>query len=323
MKAGALQLAETADLAAWDAWVELSPQGTVFCKSAFLQSLGGRFRLFTVVANSQVVALLPLLEGDDGDVIRLPFVPYQGILFLPQASTPPHRRVVDEFRISELLVGELTTRYQRIDLALSWQFADLRPFLWHNHGVADAPHFVAQLRYTALLDLRSLDAPTYPESVRACRRQELRKAASLQVSEHTDLDAFTDLYTKTFSRQGINVATQRLQLVRSIAASAISHGYGSLSGCTTADGIGAMNLFVYDSKRAYYLFAANDPALRSTGASTRLMFDSILKAKRLGLDELDFVGVNSPARGDFKLSFNARLQPYFELSYAVDGARAP
>ena len=323
MNVGALQLAETADLAAWDAWVEQSPQGTVFCKSTFLQSLNARFRLFTVVANTQVIALLPLLEDDAGQVVRYPFTPYQGILFLPRASNSPHRRVVDEFRITEFLIGELTTRYQRIDLALSWQFADLRAFLWHNHGVADAPHFVAQPRYTALLDLRSLDASSYPQAVRACRRQELRKAASLQVSEHTDLDAFSVLYASTFSRQGIEVDAQRLQLVRSIATSAIRYGYGRLSACTSEDGVGAMNLFVYDRKRAYYLFAANDPALRNTGASTRLMFDSILEAKQRGLDELDFVGVNSPARGDFKLSFNARLQLYFELGYAANGTRAP
>ena len=62
MKADALQLAETDDLTAWDAWVEQSPQGTVFCKSTFLQSLNARFRLFAVMANTQVVALLPLLE---------------------------------------------------------------------------------------------------------------------------------------------------------------------------------------------------------------------------------------------------------------------
>ena len=323
MKASALQLVETADLAAWDAWVEQSPQGTVFCKSTFLQSLNARFRLYTVVANTQVIAVLPLLEDDAGQVVRYPFTPYQGILFLPRTSTSPHRRVVDEFRITEFLINELTARYQRIDLALSWQFADLRPFLWHNHGVAGAPHFVVQPRYTALLDLRSLDASSYLQSVRACRRQELRKAGKLQVSEHADLDAFSLLYASTFSRQGINVDAQRLQLVRSIANSAIRNGYGRLSACTTADGVGAMNLFVYDSKRAYYLFAANDPALRNTGASTRLMFDSILEAKQRGLDELDFVGVNSPARGDFKLSFNTRLQLYFELCYAANGISAP
>jgi hypothetical protein len=31
------------------------------------------------------------------------------------------------------------------------------------------------------------------------------------------------------------------------------------------------------------------------------------------LQRFDFVGVNSPQRGDFKLSFNAELAPYQEV----------
>jgi hypothetical protein len=45
------------------------------------------------------------------------------------------------------------------------------------------------------------------------------------------------------------------------------------------------------------------------------MFHNIEEARRRGLRELDFVGVNSPARGDFKLSFNPALTLYFDLGY--------
>ena len=69
-----------------------------------------------------------------------------------------------------------------------------------------------------------------------------------------------------------------------------------------------MNLFLFDQRRAYYLFGANSPDLRATGGSTRLILDSILNARSRGLEEIDFVGVNSPKRGDFKLSFNPTLR---------------
>ena len=36
-----------------------------------------------------------------------------------------------------------------------------------------------------------------------------------------------------------------------------------------------------------------------------------------GLAELDFVGVNSPARGDFKLSFDPALTGYFEIAHVA------
>jgi hypothetical protein len=47
------------------------------------------------------------------------------------------------------------------------------------------------------------------------------------------------------------------------------------------------------------------------------MFDNLEHARLRGLAEVDFVGVNSPNRGDFKLSFNPDLRPYFDLDWAA------
>lgn len=316
-----LRLAETTDYAAWDAWIDLSPQGTVFSKSAFLLSLNAPCRLFAAQNAGRTVALIPLIEDEAGNAVRFPFTPYQGILFLPDSQCEPRQKVLNEFRITEFVVRELTERYRELAIALSWNFQDIRPFLWHNYGVSEAAHFVAQPRYTAVLDLDAMEPAGYASEIRACRRQELRKSSNYSVHEETQLDEFLDIYAGTFARQGIALDSMRLALVRSISANAIEQGYGRLTSCRTPEGIAAMSLFLYDSKRAYYLFAANDPAHRSTGASTRLMFDNILEAKRRGLRELDFVGVNSPARGDFKLSFNPELKLYFELNYAAGGER--
>jgi len=75
-----------------------------------------------------------------------------------------------------------------------------------------------------------------------------------------------------------------------------------------------MAFFVTDSDCAYYLFGANDPDLRYANASSKLLIENIAIFAAQGLKRFDFVGVNSPQRGDFKLSFNAELVPeYFYL----------
>jgi lipid II:glycine glycyltransferase (peptidoglycan interpeptide bridge formation enzyme) len=61
------------------------------------------------------------------------------------------------------------------------------------------------------------------------------------------------------------------------------------------------------------LFGANDPAMREANASSKLLLDNIALSAQKGLQIFDFVGVNSPQRGDFKLSFNAELVPYQEV----------
>lgn len=311
-----LTFVETTDYQRWDAWVDASPQGTIFSTSAFLRSLHTTFRLFTVTSGHSTVALISVVEDQAGNMVRFPFTPYQGILFLSNPQVGSRQRLTDEFRVTEFIIGELAHRYQSIAMALSWNFADIRPFLWHKYHEAHAQRFIARPLYTAVLDIRSMEPEKYLREVRASRRQELKKAASFTVVNEADPDIFLMVYASTFARQGITLDHGQIALVRNIVQQAINGGYGRLSSCETPAGIASMCLFLYDKKRAYYLFAANDPEHRGTGAATRLMFDNIFEAKRRGLQELDFVGVNSPNRGDFKLSFNPELKLYFDLSYA-------
>jgi lipid II:glycine glycyltransferase (peptidoglycan interpeptide bridge formation enzyme) len=74
-----------------------------------------------------------------------------------------------------------------------------------------------------------------------------------------------------------------------------------------------MAFFISDARCSYYLYGANDPAMRETNASSKFLFDNIALSAHKGLQIFDFVGVNSPQRGDFKLSFNAELVPYQEV----------
>lgn len=312
-----LEIAEATDDASWDAFVEQSPQGTVFSSSMFLRSLRAPYRRYVIHAGGACLAQIAAVEDAFGNAVRPPFTPYQGILFSSYIEGKRRQRVLDEFRVTQFVVQQLTQRHTVLEMALSWQFTDMRPFLWHNYGNSALPQFHAQPRYTGVLNLEEINPMTYVQDIRTVRRQELKKAAAFKLTERGSIPVFMELYRRTFARQSIEVAEDRLELMRSITETALENGAGRLSACETPEGPAAMSLILYDTKRAYYLFGANDPAQRNTGASTRLMVDNILDAKRRGCREFDFVGVNSPTRGDFKLSFNANLQLYFELNYTA------
>ncbi|HPT40885.1 MAG TPA: GNAT family N-acetyltransferase, partial [Candidatus Gastranaerophilaceae bacterium] len=63
----------------------------------------------------------------------------------------------------------------------------------------------------------------------------------------------------------------------------------------------------------YYLFGANDPEYRNLFGGNFLMLNMIRDAFENDIEKIDFVGVNSPNRGDYKLSYNGELKPYFIL----------
>jgi CelD/BcsL family acetyltransferase involved in cellulose biosynthesis len=324
MKIEHVCLQELDDAAAWDALVARSPQGSVFATSGFLQALGLPHRRLAVCAGpgagSRVLALLPVVEdAARRAVLRPPYTPHLGPLFVPDPqATWARQRIDDEYTLTQWMVERLTERYERVALSLSPAVADVRAFQWHNYHEPAAGQFRLTPRYTAVLPLGDKSAEDLRAAARACRRQEEKKARDCRIVEQPSLQRFLALYESTFARQDLAVEGENLQIVARLATDSVAQGWGRLAGCETPDGqLAAATLFVYDARRAYYLFAANDPALRHTGAATRLMFDNLEHARLRGLAEVDFVGVNSPNRGDFKLSFNPDLRPYFDVDWAA------
>lgn len=310
----------------WDALVAASPQGCVFSGSHYLRALGSPCTRYVIrTPHAEALAGVAVMENVDVPSMHpapFPFTPYQGILFgKTVAAQPRHKRVTTEFRITEFVIQTLIEHYGDFSMSLSPAFDDIRPFLWHNYHQPDAPRFSIRNRYTAMLDLSGFQLEPYLKSIRAVRRQEFNKSTA-EIVETADVALLLDLYLKTFERQEIAVSEAQQALVRNICTSTLSHGDGRLSMATTDSGVASMSLFIHDERCAYYLFGVNDPELRNSGASTALMVDNIRDMAERGIAKLDFVGVNSPNRGDFKLSFNPELTPYHEVHLVPSPARS-
>ena len=303
------------DMTAWDALVDGSQQGHVFSKSIFLQSLGVPFICY-VVASPQGELLAGAAIMEDGQrMAKAPFAftPHQGIFFAHSvAQQASQKRLTTEFRITEFFINALLDAYPNFSMALSPFFNDLRPFLWHNHGQVGQPTFEVKQRYTGHVDLHNFSLNAFLTTVRTVRRQEYKKSHA-QVQKSTDLPLFLNLYQQTFQRQGLAIDTQTLSLVQRICSQTMEAGMGYLSAAHLEDRTASMAFFVTDASCAYYLFGANDPDMRDSNASSKLLLDNMALSAQQGLQRFDFVGVNSPQRGDFKLSFNAELVQYQEV----------
>jgi hypothetical protein len=309
------------DMRAWDALVDGSQQGHAFSKSVFLQSLGVPFTCYLVVSpQGELLAGTAIVE-DGQRMANAPFAftPHQGILFANSVTQQAsQKRLTTEFRITEFFINALLAVYPNFSMAMSPFFKDLRPFLWHNHGQVEQPTFEVKQRYTGHVDLQNFSLNAFLATVRTVRRQEYKKS-QVQIKTSTDLPLFLNLYQQTFERQGLVIDTHTLSLVQRICSQTMDAGMGYLSAAHLENRIASMAFFVTDSSCAYYLFGANDPAMRESNASSKLLLDNITLSAQQGLQRFDFVGVNSPQRGDFKLSFNAELVPYQEVHLQAHG----
>lgn len=306
------------DRQVWDVFVSTSPQRSIFVYSKFLDSLLVNYDLVTCCDKDKIVAGAVVIYADSGSPIDtvFPFTQYQGILLADNSSQASHSQITHEFRTVEYFIAQLTEHYKKYCLCQSWRLRDLRPFQWHNYHEPQNGQFKIDLRYTGTLDINKYhNFDGYVSSVRTVRRQEFKKSSQLlKLKLSDDEEILDDLHAKTFERQNIDRTDQESVLVKSILRHAIAGNYGKMC-CAMLDDVAVSAvLFLYDSRTTYYLFGANDPSHRKTFAGTFLLMQMIKDAFETGIQEVDFVGVNSPNRGDFKISLNAELRPYFITS---------
>ncbi len=306
----------------WDALVESSPDGSIFAHSTFLRACRVEVDAYLCRKNREVVAGVYLVVNRaERAAVLDKLVVYSGPIFAPPDPNQNRAQVQsDRFAISAFLVEALAKRYERLALRPPPSVNDLRAFLWHNYGT-DGPKFRVDLRYTSVLDISSLaesdapDASAVYRGLSKSRRQEIRYARrqELHTEERHDSALFRRLYHDTFRRQGIEPDPSGVDRVTTLVDDLVSAGTGRMFVCGPDGEPGAVAVFGIVKDRGYYLYGATDPAARSGHAGTAVLWDAMVRLARDGVRELDFEGVNSPARGYFKLSFGGEILPYYAL----------
>jgi hypothetical protein len=302
----------------WSSLVEQSQQGCIFNDRWFLDSLGTPYQIFKVENEAgRLLAGLCILEDKVKKEMApapYPFTPYQGILFDSSISSMAnHKRIAMEFKITDAIVNELIYLYGNFSMSLSPNFLDIRPFLWFNYRNLKGDKFIVNNRFTSILNLANFNIESYLPKIRAARRQEYRKNVHSSITD-CKVEDFLALYVETFQRQNIAIESETINLVEKITREALRNNVGSLSKISLDGEDACANLIIYSRTTAYYLFGANNPKYRASGASTALMIESVKRAAERGCKFLDFVGVNSPNRGDFKLSFGGILNSYYVVT---------
>lgn len=317
MKDFTINLSETKNN--WDNFISQSPQRSIFLYTNFLDSLKVNYNLVTCYLNGKIVIGTPIIFSVENLPIEssFPFTQFQGLVLADHSHMNLNSKITLEIQIVQYFISSLVKQFKKIYLSNSWRFNDIRPFLWFGFDENEFKNQFAILpRYTGILDLKKNDSlENFLLSIRAVRRQEYNKAfRTMQFKFSDEISILDDLHAKTFERQNIKRGNNASELIKSIAFSALKNNYGKLCIATLNNIPIAATLFLYDDRTAYYLISANDPSYRKYNANTFLLINMIKDAMEKKYLEIDFCGLNSPNRGDFKVSFNAEPKLYFNCS---------
>lgn len=266
----------------WNKLVSLSPQGTVFSTTDWMD-LTGDYTLWGYYKNGN------LAGGIGGFSAPQPLTPFQGVLTAPSPDmkyasvTSLHNEVA--YALLDVVPACFSNHYT---------YPDIRPFLWDGAG--------ANVKYTYVVDLT--DMPQLWAGLEKSTRYDVTKAQRLPLTLSRGYDSsFYDLYTETFSRKGLGVpaSADTIKKVAGLGASYLVSDNELLAGAAV----------IFDNKRAYYILAAS----RVTGVPSLLLWEIFKDLAGMGYKEIDLVGANTQNIALFKRGFGGKLTPYYEVSY--------
>lgn len=318
------KLIETEADEKWDKFVEESIQGSIFSNSIYLQASDIKYKLFYCYKKEELRAALAVIENESKDSLILDdLIIYNGIMYNKPTNKQNHaQQFSEQFKIQEFIANKLTKLYKNIEISLHPTIVDLRAILWVNYGT-DLSKYKSNIRYTSYLDIsdfktsKKLEDISIYNKASTSRRQQIRYAINKKYKTEviTDVSLLIEFYEKTMDRQEINVENEKLKRMKKLVSSLVENNMAKIYASYDELGeIGSIALFGWDNKRAYYIFGANEPTKRNGHSGTNVLWEAFYDLSKMNINEVDLEGINSPARGWFKLSFGGDIVPYYEIS---------
>jgi len=308
----------------WDNFIDESLNGTIFSRSYYLKASQVKYKCYYCYKKEELRAAVVVIESvDEKNLVLDDLVIYNGIMYNKPTNKQNHaQQYSEQFKIQNFIACELEKRYNNIEISLHPSIIDIRAFLWVNYG-KDKPQYKPDIRYTTYIDIsdfkdaKKLEDISIYNKASTSRRQQVRYAIKkgYKTISSSDSKLFIEFYQKTMNRQDIKVDIDKLMTMQDLIDNLIIKNKAKLyASYDEKDELSSMAFFGWDNKRAYYIFGASDPDKRNGHSGTNVLWEAFYDLSKNDIKEIDLEGINSPARGWFKLSFGGNIVPYYEMS---------
>jgi len=296
-----LRYLEPSEYPLWDALVDKSPQGSVFCRSWWLSAVGD-VRVLACFSGKQIIAGIPLyFERHFGiPVCTMPKLTQTwGIVMQPLVGNA-HAAGARETKILRAFAAQLA-HYKLFFQAFHPSLVNWLPFYWSG--------FRQTTRFTHVIDdLSDLNRVWLGMSENA--RRNIRKAerAGLTVLP-CEIEEVYRCECRSFQRQGMKPSHSE-SLLRNLFQSARDNDSGACFAVVDRAGTTHSACFVvWDRNRAYELVGGVKRELTSSGA-TSLRKWGVIRFVAQRSRALDFAGSVLEGIERFNRSFGAKQVPY-------------
>lgn len=300
----------------WNYILQTSIQATPFCRKDVLDAVGFYPENYIVYKNGKPYMGFCLPINQKTGCAELPdFAVYQGFLYLYSDENYPNYH--NNLEATDFLLNYLYDNKERevIIFTNSCYVKDIRSVQWHHYHERQKGMYDIEINYTGMIDADDFSLEKDFSKGRKLDYRYSTERYGVTTYCSNDITDFMVLYDKTFRKQDIILTDDKLNKVKKLVNVCVEKGIGKLWYAKDSDGNNIDAIFIItEHDRSYYMFGANDPDARKKGGGTLLLAERLLAMKDEGIQCFDFIGINSPYRGDFKLSFGAKIKPYYICS---------
>ncbi len=292
----------------WDAFVDSSPQGCLFCRSWWLEAVApGEFEILVLRRGGKIAAGMPLVRRRKWGVRAIgmpPLTQTLGPLLGPPTSENYEKQLSNEMELLTDLAAAIP-RVAHFSAFCHHSLTNWLPFYWAGYQQTT--------RYTyAIEDLSD------PEAVFAnfahAKRKNVKKAERLvEVRQDLPPREFYGHHAMTLRKQG-DAINYSFELFERIHRATAERNAGKTWFAVDPEGRVHSAIFViHDARSAYYLLSTIDPEHRGSDSATLLVRDAIAYVSRF-TKRFDFEGsMIRGVEGSFR-KFGAVQKPYFHLT---------
>jgi len=290
----------------WNAFVEQSPQGDVFCYSWWLDATTkSHFKILVIIEKDEIVAGIPLAYDAQNKVNEPPLTRTLGVLYKPQGNLPEHDRLTNQRKWLSALLEHLPLD-DFVQMCMHHSFTDWLPFRWKG--------FKQTTRYTYLIHYQNKSVDDLRQNLNRGRKNIINRAKknNIRVEETDDFALLYHFECLSYERQGMKFRIPFDDLKPLDDAIKKNGNRLILKAIDSSDQVHALIYVAFNAKSAYYLLSGSDPKYRKMGGHTLVLWEA-LKFFRDKAEYFNFGGSDIKQIEEHVSGFGGVMTPYYHV----------
>jgi hypothetical protein len=287
----------------WDRFVDISPQGSIFAKTFYLDAIGLPHRIGAVFKGETIEGGIVLAKNEIRAYSNPMFAKYLGILLRPFEGKYVNRLTTEKEIIEHIVLNIKWCK--TFDYTFHPYFRNWLPFYWNGYR--------QETRYTyRIYDIEKIAGTLGNMHSRV--RKNIRKAErnNIRIEYDISLDDFYQINKLTYERKGSPIPYTFSFIQRFYDRLKREDAIKLLGAKDDDNRLHAVCGIVYDRRSCFFILNGINPHIENTEANTLLVVKTIEYASRVS-GIFDFEGSMIKSIEGFYRGFGGVLTPYYNI----------